>query len=94
MAHAESAEIQIVYALPEQQTVISLTVEPGLTVEQSIRQSGILTTHPEIDLTHNKVGIFSEVCALERPVQAGDRIEIYRELLIDPMEARRLRALK
>ena len=29
-----------------------------------------------------------------RAVQAGDRIEIYRPLLVDPKEVRRLRAAK
>ena len=50
--------------------------------------------YPEINLNENKVGIFSKQRELQDVVQAGDRIEIYRPLLIDPKAARRLRAKK
>ncbi|MNP80587.1 Persistence and stress-resistance antitoxin PasI [compost metagenome] len=42
------------------------------------------------------MGIFGKVVAdpESRAVQAGDRIEIYRPLLADPKEVRRLRAAK
>ena len=48
----------------------------------------------DINLQTNKVGIFSKIVALDVPVRAGDRIEIYRPLILDPKEARRLRAEK
>ncbi|TWC15918.1 hypothetical protein FBY05_11849 [Pseudomonas sp. SJZ083] len=58
--------------------------------------SGVGETFAELDLTHCPVGIFGKVItdADTRPVQAGDRIEIYRPLLADPKEVRRLRAAK
>ncbi len=94
MAQDKPINIQLVYAEAQQQTLLSLSVNAGQTIEQAIRHSGILDLHPDIDLATNKVGIFSEVCALDTPLHEGDRIEIYRELLIDPMEARRRRATK
>ena len=46
----------------------------------------------EIDLTKNKIGIFSKFIQPDTLVQPKDRIEIYRPLIIDPKDARRLRA--
>lgn len=37
------------------------------------------------------VGIWGRKVALEEGVRAGDRIEVYRGLTVDPKEARRLR---
>jgi putative ubiquitin-RnfH superfamily antitoxin RatB of RatAB toxin-antitoxin module len=38
------------------------------------------------------LGIFSRRVAADYPVEPGDRVEIYRPLDLDPMEARRKRA--
>lgn len=87
-------EIELVYAKPERQTLLSLQVPEGTSVCAALELSGILQEHPEINLNTQAVGIFGEVVALETIVASGDRIEIYRPLRIDPKEARRLRAKK
>ena len=46
----------------------------------------------EIDLSINKVGIFSQVTGLTEILRQGDRIEIYRALIADPKEARKKKA--
>lgn len=84
--------IEVVYATPEKQKIINLQVPVGTSIEAAIKQSGILTEFTEINLTQQKVGIFSKPRVLSDIVQAGDRIEIYRPLLIDPKEARRIKA--
>jgi putative ubiquitin-RnfH superfamily antitoxin RatB of RatAB toxin-antitoxin module len=38
------------------------------------------------------VGIFGVVCAPDTVLRAGDRVEIYRPLPVDPKQARRQRA--
>jgi hypothetical protein len=86
--------IEVVYGLPQRQSLISLTVAPNTTVEQAIKLSGILNIYPDIDLAKNKVGIWNRTCKLEDELVASDRIEIYRPLLADPKEIRKLRALK
>ncbi|NOR81475.1 MAG: RnfH family protein [Methyloprofundus sp.] len=86
--------IEVAYAKSEEQLIISVQVHDACTVEQAIELSGILNHYPEIDLTKNKVGIFSQICALNQCLQENDRVEIYRSLAIDPMEARRQRAVK
>lgn len=84
--------VEVAYALPHDQTLLALEVDAGSTVEQIIQQSGILTLHPELDLQHNPVGVFSRPVKLSDTVQSGDRIELYRPLLADPKEIRRRRA--
>jgi len=84
--------VEIVYATPEQQTLLSIDVAPGTTVGEAIAASAITTRHPEIELATLDVGIFSQRCGLDTLVEDGDRVELYRPLLIDPMERRRRRA--
>ena len=84
--------VEVVYALPERQFLRTLKLEEGSTVEQAINASGLLTLRPEIDLTSNKVGIFSRPAKLDEALQEGDRVEIYRPITADPKELRRQRA--
>ena len=85
-------EVELIYALPTEQNLLKLVVAEGSTVQSVIEQSNILKQHPEIELNNIKVGIFSRLADLCHVVREGDRIEIYRPLVINPMEARRLRA--
>lgn len=92
MVNPALLNIEVVYANPERQMLIALQVEQGATVSEAINKSGILLQFPEIDLAQNKIGIFSKTVTLETTLQAGDRIEIYHPLLIDPKMVRKLRA--
>jgi len=84
--------IEIVYASKEKQVVLGLQVTVPCTVGEAIQQSGILKQFPEIDMQVNKIGIFSKLVALDRILQAGDRVEIYRPLALDPKQERLQRA--
>lgn len=85
--------IEIVYALPNKQTVLTLQIEPNTTVQQAIQRSEILKKYPEIDLeSTNKVGIYGKLVKLDTILRHRDRIEIYRPLIADPKEIRRKRA--
>jgi putative ubiquitin-RnfH superfamily antitoxin RatB of RatAB toxin-antitoxin module len=92
MAQDKQINIEIAYASLDKQQIISIEVEQGCSIETAIDRSGILELFPEIDLMKQKVGIFSEIKKLTDGVKEGDRIEIYRPLLLDPKEARRKRA--
>jgi putative ubiquitin-RnfH superfamily antitoxin RatB of RatAB toxin-antitoxin module len=94
MTSPETIHIEVAYAKPEEQRVISLTIQIPCTAQQAIEQSGILIFFPEIDLSQNKIGIFSKPCALNIQLREGDRVEIYRPLLVDPKEIRRRRAMQ
>ena len=87
-------EVEIAYAKPEHQVIVTLAMPEGATVEAVIKASGLLELFPEIALSELKAGIFGVACKLDQPVREADRIEIYRPLLHDPKEARRQRALK
>ena len=58
--------IEIAYALPERYYLKSFQVDEGITVQTAITQSGILSQFPDIDLSTNKIGIFS------RPIKLTD----------------------
>lgn len=85
-------EVEVVYLSKDKEYLLKVIVLPNSTVEDAIVASGILITCPEIDLKKNKVGVFSKLVTLEKRLQPGDRVEIYRPLLIDPKQARILRA--
>jgi len=84
--------VEVVYALPEKQYQRVVTLEEGSTVEQAIVASGLLELRRDIDLSQNKVGVFSRTVKLSDTLQEGDRVEIYRPLIADPKELRRQRA--
>lgn len=86
--------IEVAYATPERQALIRIEAVPGCTVRQAIERSGILAQFPEISLERSRVGVFGRPRELDDPVEAGDRVEIYRPLTADPKQARRLRARK
>jgi putative ubiquitin-RnfH superfamily antitoxin RatB of RatAB toxin-antitoxin module len=89
-------EIEVVYAAVDRQVLLTVVVPAGTSVRAALLGSAVDKEFPELDLAHCPVGIFGKVVAdpESRPVQAGDRIEIYRPLLADPKEVRRLRAAK
>ena len=82
----------VAYALPDRQTLLTLEVEPGCTLEAALRRSGLLERHPEIDLARQAVGVCGRVRALSTVLKAGDRVEVYRPRLADPKALRRSRA--
>ncbi|PHM46293.1 RnfH family protein [Xenorhabdus mauleonii] len=84
--------IEVVYALPERQYLFNVKLSQGSTVEQAIVASGLLTLRNDIDLTKNKIGIYSRPAKLSDILEEGDRVEIYRPLIADPKEMRRKRA--
>ena len=84
--------IEIAYAMPGKQTILSLTVMPGTTAGEAIEQSDIKDEFPEMKIDPAGIGIFSRKVALDHVLREGDRIEIYRPLIADPKEVRRERA--
>ena len=92
MANGEMLSVEVAYALVDDQTLLSIQVRQGATVQDAIQQSGILESYPEIDLSRNKVGVFGKLAKLDAALREGDRVEIYRPLIADPKEVRKLRA--
>ena len=89
---AEKISVEVAYALPDQQTIVALTVAADATLQEVIQASGLLDQYPDIDLRKNKVGVFGKLGKLTDTLHAGDRVEIYRPLIADPKEVRKQRA--
>jgi len=94
MVEAKKINIEVAYALPEQQVIIPLQVNVGTTVMQAIELSGVLEQFADIDITSSKVGIFGKAEKPDTELREKDRVEIYRPLIADPKESRRKRAEK
>jgi uncharacterized protein len=92
MASADEIDVEVAYAAPTRQITKTVKLTAGSNVEQAIRVSGLLDEFPEIDLAHQRVGVFGEFVRLDECLQGGERVEIYRALIADPKEARRRRA--
>lgn len=84
--------IEVAYALPNEQVIIPVKAPNGVTAEQAIKDSGVLTKFPDIDLSKNQIGIFGKLVKLNTELRHLDRVEIYRPLIADPKEVRKQRA--
>ncbi|MGA4637441.1 RnfH family protein [Pseudomonas solani] len=93
---AESIAIEVVCALADRQRLLSLDVAVGATARAAVMASGLAAEFPELDLATCSLGIFGKALANpeSRVLEEGDRIEIYRPLLADPKEVRKLRAAR
>ncbi|MGJ3492986.1 hypothetical protein PsalN5692_03251 [Piscirickettsia salmonis] len=87
--------VEVVYgASTDEQELIKLDLENSqATVLMALEQSGVLVKH-QIAADTLECGVWNRQVKLDHLLQEGDRVEIYRALLIDPKEARRLRAAK
>lgn len=88
----DKINIEVVYALPDVQTLLKKEVPAGTTVMEGVQASGLLEKFPDIDLAALKLGIFGKLTKADTVLRDKDRIEIYRPLLADPKEVRRRRA--
>jgi len=85
----EEIKVEVAFATPGRQQLVSLKMPSGSTVDDAIGKSGIRAQFPAEDLSGLEVGIWGRVVARDRVLAAGDRIEIYRPLAMNPREARR-----
>ena len=88
---SEIPQVWVAYAAQDQQFLIAVPFQQGMTALDAIAQSGI---RAQIDLPEPlSLGIFG--VRLQDPnqiLQVGDRVEIYRALTINPKDIRRKRA--
>ena len=84
--------VEVAYAKADHTILRCLEVAEGSTAIQAIDASGITGLLPHGVLDPALLGIFSRKVTPNHVLRDGDRIEIYRPLQLDPMEARRRRA--
>jgi len=89
---SEMINIEVVYALPNEQALLKLQLPQGSTVAEAVQASGIAQKYPEIDIAKNKLGIYGKLTRADALLRDKDRVEIYRPLIADPKEVRRKRA--
>lgn len=86
-------DVEVVYAEPDKQLIKQIRVQQGITAIEAVKLSNIRQEFGEMpEFEDMEVGIFSKRCRHDDILMDGDRVEIYRPLLIDPKEARRLKA--
>ncbi|MFC0711309.1 RnfH family protein [Azorhizophilus paspali] len=88
--------VEVVYALADRQKLVSLSVPCGTTVREAALRSGLDRDFPGLDLANSPLGVFGKVVsgAEECVLEDGERVEIYRPLIADPKEIRKLRAAR
>jgi putative ubiquitin-RnfH superfamily antitoxin RatB of RatAB toxin-antitoxin module len=88
----ETIKVEVCYALPAKQELVSVKLPAGATLGQALEASGLLLKYPEIDLKKNKFGIYAKLSKPDAVLRDRDRVEIYRPLIADPKEVRKQRA--
>lgn len=92
---SEMINVEVAYALPDKQRIEQLSVEKGTSVLQAVEQANLGRFFDELpDVSAMKLGIFGKAVPTTHELADGERVEIYRDLLIDPKAVRRARAEK
>ncbi len=88
----DRVSIEVVAAFPQRSYVVELDVPVGTSVRNAIERSCILDNFnlPTHMLSY---GICGQRCDLDALLADGDRVEIYRQLEVDPKVRRRRRAI-
>jgi len=86
-------KIEVVYATPTEQKIVVLELDSNATVLDAVKQSGLAEQFSDIEVGVTPVGIYGDRVQYDMVLHDADRVEIYRPLEVDPMEARRLRAV-
>ncbi len=82
-------DIELVFAQPERQQMVTLRVDSDTTVEMAISLSKIGKDFPDEDFASFQAGIWGKPVNRGHLLQDGDRLELYRPLAMDPRKARR-----
>ena len=92
---SEMINVEVAYALPEKQRIEKLSVVQGTTALQAAEKANMGRFFEDLpDLSTVKLGVFGKAVPATHELSEGERVEIYRELLVDPKAVRRARAEK
>jgi putative ubiquitin-RnfH superfamily antitoxin RatB of RatAB toxin-antitoxin module len=92
---SDMLNVEVAYALPDKQKIEKLSVAPGTTALQAVELANLgrfFEELPSVDTM--KLGVFGKAVPATHELADGERVEIYRELLVDPKAVRRARAEK
>ena len=85
-------DVEVAFARPDVQRIVVVRVPAGTKVREILAQSQLAEEFPEIDPLGCPLGVFGRQVDDSCVPGAGDRVEVYRELRVDPRQARRERA--
>ena len=77
--------ITVAYCAPGVEDISEVRVPLGATVRDAIEVAQVRARRPELNDAVD-AGIWGRRCPLDQQLTDGDRVEIYRPLVIDPME--------
>lgn len=85
-------KIDVLYALPARQHQLEIELPDGATIGQAIERLAQMSECSGWEVDQSAIGVFGQLRPVESELENGDRLELYRPLLVDPKAARRLRA--
>ncbi len=86
----DALSVTVVYCAPGVDDLSTVQLPEGSSVRDAIIEAKLLERRPELE-GRIDAGIWGRRCSLDQPLVSGDRVEIYRPLMIDPKEGRRIR---
>ena len=84
--------VQVVYALPDAQTIIEVELEQGARVADALTAARLQEILPGASTAGHYIGVWGRPASPDTELRDRDRVEIYRELVADPKQTRRQRA--
>lgn len=94
MEAAEAAKLRVEVAYSPEAGAIDLTLvslEQGASLLDAVHASRVLARFPTLDPARLRCGIWGQLRDPQTRLCDGDRVEVYRPLKVEPMEARRRR---
>ncbi|MDX1481733.1 MAG: RnfH family protein [Woeseiaceae bacterium] len=80
--------IEVAWASPDSQLLVAVDLPDGATVADALTAARDASSDMP-DWADRPVGVWGRVVPTDAALRDGDRVEVYRQLLIDPREARR-----
>ena len=95
MADEVAVRVTVLYSPGTRQLLEwPLMLGPVATVLQALQASGLPDSAPDLDWRHASVAVWGRKAGLAKRLRDGDRVEVLRDLQVDPKLARRERFRK
>jgi len=92
VAATPSLRITVVYAAtPRSAVELQIELPVGATLQAALESAAVRAAFASANLSPGRVGVWGRKASAQQLLRDGDRIEIYRPLLVDPKVARRER---
>lgn len=90
----QKLNIEVAFGTSTEQCIVEVELAAGATIQDAVQASGLQEAFPTFDFTLLRKGVWNVVKGDEHCLKDGDRVEVYRPLIIEPKEMRRRRAEK